>query len=407
MIKNYSQWLAESLDPSQINEKLKIKIGRGKLRGKNWVWRPGGALTIDPMTWEQEVQTPEAEWDDYLTENESQILAKMSEASKLHWNEIKADPKIKGYAVVALEKFIESYPTYKWQHVFCDNEAGIKEELKKIPKAPTGDSDLGNTNGINMPIEFPMNGPSNNLFADNAWVPTSDFEARLNTEVLEPLRQIAESMKYNVDMTKPKFFLKSIEVHTSCSRYRNTGAAANMTFAELSKARNTAAKDFIIKKLAELGVLADADTVITQDWVGGNGDGSTGPNPPKGIAITKDGKESTLAKEDARGQFGSPLTDKTGYDKFKYCIAGIEIVANTGWSEKPEPDPTKDGDEDYDVIKIDVPTKDYGIGFFSRPKGIDLRFRLPKIEISGRLWRKHSGKYKKGKNWGAIKCPKW
>lgn len=377
MIKQYSQWLMENLNPGQINEKLKIKLSKGKLLGKNWVWRPGGALTIDPMTWEQEIQTPEAEWDDYLTENESQILAKMSETSKLHWKEIKADPAIKGYAVVALEKFIGSYSTYKWQHVFCDNEAGIKEELKRIPKAPVENTELGNTNGINMPIEFPMNGPSNTLFADNAWTPTSDFAARLNTEVLNPLLEIAQSMKYNADMAQPKFYLTAIEVYTSCSRYRNTGDAANLTFSQLSKNRNTAAKDFIIKKLAEIGVLVDGDTAITQDFKGGNGDGSTGPNPPKGIVITKDGRETSLAKEDDRDLFGSPITNKTAYDKFKYCIAGMEIVANNTWSYKPDPDPTKDGEPEYEVIKIDVPTKDYGIGFFSRSKGINLTVRLP------------------------------
>lgn len=397
----------ENLDPSQINEKLKIKIRKGKTRRLSFYWKRGGSLTIDPMDWEQEVQTPEAEWDSYLEENESQILAKMSEASKSNWAELKADKATKGFAVVALEKFIETYPTYKWENVFCNTEEGIKEELHKVPKAPSNNTDLGDTNGINMPIEFPMNGPSSNLFADNAWVVTPEFESRLNTEVLEPLRQIAESMKYNADMSAPKFFLKALEIHTSCSRYRNTGAAAAMTFKQLSQARNNAAKDYIIKKLTELGVLIDGDTSITQDWVGGNGDGSTGPNPPKGIAITKDGRESTIAPETAREAYGQPLTDKTGYDKFKYCIAGMEIIANTEWSEKPVSDPSGDKDDEWDVIKIDIPTKNYGIGFFSKPRGIDIRFRLPKIQIYGKLWRAHSGKYKKGKNWGATKCPKW
>lgn len=409
IIKNYEGWLAESLGSVQVSEKLKIKIKRGKTRRLGFTWRKGGSLTIDPMDWEQEIKTPEAEWDSFLAENEPKILAKMSPASKSHWAEIKADPAIKGYAVVALEKFIETDPTYKWQHVFCDNEEGIKQEFQKIPKAPDLDKAPADFNGINMPIEFPMAGPSNTFFEDNKWAPTQDFSNMLQTEILTPLKAIADSMKYNsVSQTEPKFFLKAIEVHTSCSRYRNTEEAANMTFDALSKARNTAAKDFIIKKLSELGILVDKDTVITQDWKGSNQDGSSGPNPPAGIAITKDGRANSPEKEVNRGKYGEPLTDKKGYDKFKYCIAGLEIIANTNWSELPDAKPEdKNEDDEFEVIKIDIPTKDYGIGFFSRPKGIQIKFRIPKIQIYGKLWRKHSGKYKKGKNWGATKCPKW
>ena len=408
LIKRYSQWLAESEAPKLVNEKLKIRISKGKTHRFSLTFRKGGSMTIDPMDWEQEINTPEAEWDNYLAQNEAKIMERMSETSKKHWAEIKADPKIKGYAVVALEKFLQSDPNYHWQYVFCDNEAGIKQEFQRIPKLPANAEAPADTNGINMPIEFPMNGPSNTLFADNAWAPTPDFETRLNTEVIEPLKQIAASMVYNKNMSEPKFFLRSIEIHTSCSRYRNTGAAAQMTFDALSKARNNAAKDFIVKKLAEIGVTVDQDTQITQDWKGGNGDGSTGPNPPAPIAITRDGREAVAAKEDARDDFGAPIADKTAYDKFKYCIAGMEIVANTNWSEKPASETEKDkDDEEFEVVKIDIPTKDYGIGFFSKPKRIAFKFRLPKIEIYGKLWRKHSGKYKKGKNWGSTKCPKW
>lgn len=408
LIKRYSQWLMENEAPKLVNEKLKIRIKKGKTRRFNLTFRRGGSMAIDPMEWEQEIQTPEAEWDTYLAQNEGVMLAKMSEASKNNWEEVKADPKIKGYAVVALEKFIESDPTYKWQHVFCNNEEGIKQEFQKIPRLPDSAEAPADTNGINMPIEFPMNGPSNTLFADNAWAPTPDFEARLNTEVIEPLKQIAASMVYNKNMSEPKFFLRSIEIHTSCSRYRNTGAAAQMTFDALSKSRNDAAKDFIVKKLAEIGVMVDESTQITQDWKGGNEDGSTGPNPPAPIAITRDGREAVSARENERDDFGAPIADKAAYDKFKYCIAGMEIVANTNWSEKPETTPEKSkGDEEYEVVKIDIPTKEYGIGFFSKPKKISFKFWLPKIEIHGKLWRKHSGKYKKGKNWGSVKCPKW
>jgi hypothetical protein len=407
IIKNYSSWLLENVQLATINEKLKIKIKRGKTRRFGFTFRKGGSLTIDPMEWEQDIQTPEAEWDNYLAANEAKMMAKMSEASKGHWAELKADTATKGYAVVALEKFIETDPTYKWQKVFCDNEEGIRQEIQKIPKAPSGSDELANFNGINMPIEFPMTGPSHTFFDDNKWEPTADFESRFNTEVLVPLNDIASEMLHNPNTDEPKFFLKAIEVHTSCSRYRNTGPAEAMTFDALSKARNTAAKDYIVKKLAEIGILVDSDTTITQEWKGGNGDGSTGPNPLAPMAITRDGRAAAVAKEDARADFGAPIADKAAYDKFKYCIAGLEIVANTNWSKEPYKENDPKDNEEFEVVKIDIPTKEYGIGFFSAPKRIGFQFRLPKIEIHGKLWRKHSGKYKKGKNWGATKCPKW
>ena len=178
IIKNYSSWLLENVQLATINEKLKIKIKRGKTRRFGFTFRKGGSLTIDPMEWEQDIQTPEAEWDNYLAANEAKMMAKMSEASKGHWAELKADPVNKGYAVAALERFIETNPKMKWEYVFCNTEEGVKTEFQKIPRISSTAEAPSDFNGVNMPIEFPMTGPSHTFFVDNKWEPTADFESR-------------------------------------------------------------------------------------------------------------------------------------------------------------------------------------------------------------------------------------
>lgn len=406
IIKNYSDFVNENI--LHMDEKLKIKIRKGKKRHWGFTVGKAGSEVIDPMDWMQDVITPESEWDSYLAANEAPMVKKMSEASKTYWAELKADPVNKGYAVAALERFIETNPKMKWEYVFCNTEEGVKTEFQKIPRISSTAEAPSDFNGVNMPIEFPMEGPSSTFFDDNKWAPTAVFEAKLTQEVLNPLKEIAATMVVNPNANEPKFFLTSIEIYTSCSRFRNSGEAAGLTFAQLSANRNTAAKDFIIKKLAELGVLVDSDTVITQSTEGKNGDGSSGPNPPAPLAMTKSGKEADVIKtEDNRDDFGTPIADKTKYDQYKYCIAGLEIVANTNWKPADSTPGEPTDEPTYDIITIPIPTKNYGISFYSKSTFIGISFRLPQIKISGRLWRKHSGKYKKGKNWGSIKCPKF
>lgn len=93
IIKNYTDFVNENI--LHIDEKFKIKISKGKK--KHWGFSVGrsGDKVIDPMTWMQDIQTLEGEWDSYLADNEAPMVKKMSEASKGYWTELKADPVIK------------------------------------------------------------------------------------------------------------------------------------------------------------------------------------------------------------------------------------------------------------------------------------------------------------------------
>ena len=246
-------------------------------------------------------------------------------------------------------------------------------------------------------------------------MPTEDFAARLEQEVLGPLREIKNGLK--VPEGEPVFFLQDLEIITSCSRFRNTGNAKDLTFKQLAENRNNSAKDFIIGKLKELGVVVDGDTSISQNSDGENGDGSSGPNTPKGLFVATDGKESTALApktpkaEDNRSDYGEPLTDKTAYDDYKYCIAGMSILANTKY-QKPDPEEGGKDDEEpkMDTIVIDIPTKEYNVSFYSKPKYIGISFRIPKIIAYWHKRKKRHPKFKlfkKKHDLRSIKCPKW
>jgi hypothetical protein len=390
-----------------LNEKIKIKIKKGKTRSLGFTLKTGGSQIIDPQEWQQEIKTPEDEWDSYLEENESVMVKRMGDESKKNWEELKSDLEHKGYAVFALEEYLKSDPTYKWKYVFCNSEEGVRNQFKSIPKLKNEKEIPDNFNAIDLPIEFPINGPSSTFFKDDEWEITEDFKNRLLEEVISPLKEIQKDMVFNpIDKNEPKFFLRKMDIQTSCSRFRNSEDAKDLTFSQLSEKRNNAAKSFILSELEKLGILIDKDTEITQDWKGKNGDGSSGPNPPKSFIMTKSGKESDIVKDESyRDHFGKTIENKKGYDTFKYCIAGLEIVMNKNW-EPIYPEPKEKQDQDFDVVVIPIPSKNYGISFYSEPKYLGFDFWLPKIEITGKRHRR--GKWGgKGKNWGKTNCPKW
>ena len=70
----------------------------------------------------------------------------------------------------------------------------------------------GNFNAVSLPIEFPVNGPSNTFFKDNEWAPTQAFSDSLEQEVLAPLREIKAGL--NVPEGEPSFFLEELEIIT-------------------------------------------------------------------------------------------------------------------------------------------------------------------------------------------------
>jgi hypothetical protein len=396
-----------------------FSTSRGKRRHLGFQIGKEGSQIVDEKGYKGKIETDPIDeeltgWKEFLA-TDGNMVKRMTATSKDNWVTLKEDPEHIGYAVYSLEEFNRTFDEFKWQYVFCNTEDGIKQELKNIPRAPDEEKVPGDFNAVSLPIEFPVNGPSNTFFKDNEWAPTEDFAARLEQEVLAPLREIKSGL--NIPEGEPVFFLEQLEIITSCSRFRNTGNAKDLTFKQLAENRNNSAKDFIIGKLKELGVVIDGDTSISQNSDGENGDGSSGPNTPKGLFVATDGKELTALApktpkaEDNRSDYGEPLTDKTAYDDYKYCIAGMSILANTKY-QKPDPEEgSEDTEPKMDTITIDVPTKEYNVSFYSKPKYIGIQFRIPRIIANWHKRKKRHPKFKlfksKKKDLRSLKCMKW
>jgi hypothetical protein len=156
--------------------------------------------------------------------------------------------------------------------------------------------------------------------------------------------------------------IKSITVHTSADRYRNTGEAEKLSWGQLSYLRATSMASLVVSMAAKSGlqesVVKKINSMIMLDFKGGNGDGTTGPNPPaplkfgyyisdKGKSIWKDGKDRNMMEVFALDGEGtpsgepkqvkkSPESDKDAYNVFRYN--NIEIVyeaVEKGTTEEP------------------------------------------------------------------------
>ena len=382
-------------------------FGSGGLRisfrkGKYIQTKKGGALSVDQETEGKIVTDPIDEsvtgWKNFLKENEKPMVRKMSSGSKRNWEELKNDPKHIAYAVYSLEQFLISNKKNKWEIVSVNSEDGVKEEIEEyeIPAEPN------EPNALEVVLDVPLEGGSSNFFEDNEWKPTQEFKSKLEEDVLKPLKDIKSKMTKENPEGKPSLFLSDMIILTSCSRFRNSGEAEDLTFLQLSENRNNSAKEYVENALKSAGVLIDGDSKITQNAKGENGDGSSGPNTPDGNMIATDGKYNT-ATDDAklREKYGAPHADKKLYNQYKYCEIELAIQANLDLIEElggGDMEPT------IGTRTVEVPTTDYDINFITRPKG---RRRI-KLDFD---WVKRTKKRRrrktKKKKFKTLLCPKW
>jgi hypothetical protein len=190
----------------------------------------------------------------------------------------------------------------------------ITESTETVP----GES-IGGT--VEFPIEW---NPDTNiqLYVNNEWNLSPESIESYNQNVLSKINIVKEQFPNAI------ISLKSLDIQTSASRYRNTGQASDLSFQELSGYRNNSAKDYIIASLKENGV-TETDTVTpTQEYLGGNGDGTTGPNPPEPNAYVDGGnvKMNTTPTE-PRNQFGEPQATPEEYNQYKYLKVKIVLAA--------------------------------------------------------------------------------
>ena len=214
-----------------------------------------------------------------------------------------------------------------------------------------------------------------NMFGANG---EADYMEGTYTKMLDNLGAIFQRI-----LTGEVTTIKSITIHTSADRYRNTGSAEKLSWSQLSLLRSQSMASLVVGMAAKSGlpesVVSKINSLITLDFKGGNGDGSSGPNPPApikfgyyvtdgGKAVWKDGKDRnvmTVLISDDEGIpsgepkeiKGSPESDKNEYNKFRYN--NIEIVYEALPTKPNEPLPPsaeKLVDLSY-PIKVRIPAR--------------------------------------------------
>jgi hypothetical protein len=373
------------------SQRKNITIGWGK--GKTITLKKGKEDGRKELSQGETKPTkPVDEWDGFLKGDKTMVRL-MNTKSKGYWETLKNSDDIieKGFAVAALEEFINTDGTSDWKKVNLGKETTEEE----IPEE--GDKDPG------IEITFPLQGePSSDFFKNNEWVPTDLLKQEVQEDIITPITQLTEGKKECEG--EPIAFLQDITISTSASRFRN---GITESWLELSKNRNDAALNYMTEQLKGIGVLIDGDTKITQNIKGGNGDGSSGPNPGKDAegrqyAISPDGGSTSgnLLNKNNKAEWGKIIGDVPGknkiphktdaeYEKYKYCNVQLNVVINI--CEKDF-----DTDDDITILEVD----NYSIQFKSSQPG--LKIKLPKFKAK---WEKK--KKKKNHRFKLYDCFKW
>ena len=330
----------------------------------------------------------------------------MDSESLQNWEELVSDKKSVRFVLEAMNlysaKYSIDYLTPKKGLKIIVGDNSFIEEMSGSTETPSGNEDY------QVPMSLPaQNSPNAKFFKDNS----SEIEQLFISEVDSMVTTIKAQM---AKMTEPKVYLSYLSVLTSASRLRNTKDAVNKTWLQLSQERSESAKNYLLTRLDEIGVLRDKqdDVMITTeykiDYKGQNGDGSSGPNPDKpyqyntnGLGTwycgdnTKEGKEC----KNTRNSMGSPQPIDQ-LDKNKYLVVNVALIFK---AQKEKPDVAEPEEKpDSDTIK----KGSYNIKFVLPGKGGRFRLWLPQIVIQfGR--RKKNPKetfFNNPKKWGGTKC---
>jgi len=216
-----------------------------------------------------------------------------------------------------LEKKENGYPNYNLYAIISPKDAGV---LVKPVEKP-GDEVVKLEDQSVIPPDL-----KNSLFANNMWDIEKPDETFNNPEVGE---EIKEDLKKDImdDWFKfsgnGKHLIKNININSSCSRYRNTAPSENMSWVELAFKRAATFAKYIQDTAKEVsgGDAKYVDSIralIALDYLGTNGDGTSGPDPGK----NKEGQE---VKKGYYLKNGEGLTVKKEGGLLKIGVVGVEI----------------------------------------------------------------------------------
>lgn len=205
----------------------------------------------------------------------------------------------------------------------------ITEEKTSLPAPPPTQVNGGGLTNMVLP---PFN-PTGDLYVNNYWEVTDNLKSQFQKQIIKSIEE-AKTAVPGIQIS-----LKSLTVDTSASRIRNTGPeAGNLTFLELSQNRNNATVIALQEMLKNAGVLNVDKVKPVQDFKAeksdknpsGNGDGSSGPNPPESskYAFVPVGNFKMITPGKNRNEAGKPLEDLSEYEKFKFVKVNVVLDAS-------------------------------------------------------------------------------
>lgn len=217
-------------------------------------------------------------------------------------------------------------------------------------------------------------GPAQKLFEDNKWDLLED-----SPEAVEMKKKIDEEL---AKLTGPNDYVSGLHVVSSASTLRSTAVEDGRPIdnLRLSQLRAEAAKAFIRGHLKSKGFELP-DGLVTVDFAGSNGNGTSGPNDPYGNGSPGKGEPYRLPN-------GQP--DLASYAQHRYVLATLTFYREVGKTVVDEVEKTAcssaavDVDVDYEKLKIKPP-----------------KIKLPPLRIGAFFKRLFS---KKPNTWD---CPKF
>jgi hypothetical protein len=251
------------------------------------------------------------------------------------WGKIKTDDMYFAADIIKKVKNSEGRDRYK----YC--RLGTRQsfsELEKLPKQklPNKSETPPELDTVIIPSEVVQQ----DFFDNNSWRLKPAGENEFYQTFVEPYKTALDNLR----QTYPNagICIQSISLESSASRFRNQGEAKDLSFEKLSEARAATVENFLMKNYENLkGGWCTGKRNTTINAKGQNGDGTSGPNPPKGYSFLPKGVDynfnnfvtpntpqaTTLEKK--RNEFGTPEpADKGGakaYEKYRYVRPTVKI----------------------------------------------------------------------------------
>lgn len=371
-------WLKTNMSEDVRNE-FEKKLYAGKKYWNSWIVPTMSALT-NPVEFTEE---------NVASKYNSIYYVKMCIESYLEAKS-KSEKKIKKIAIQPLgEKTIES-----------PKEEGGDPVIINFTKKLVNQKDI-------KPFEDNMSQPTEFLINN-----VNEIVSALKVTLDEALNKDPELKKMYDE--KPNSFTwecTDLAVASSASRYANTENAKDKNFITLSKERAENGYNKIKEIFKNSGISfgktfeQNSSTPDTIKFDGENGDGSSGPPPPKPYRMADlknegnvggnpnyiDSKNPNYEKvyNDNVNKYGKPLTNKNNYDQYKYFwfSCNFELKVNKPPTPPTPPEPKK--------------IKSYKIVFYRTQWKWNLKFNtnigltIPRISFG------------LGKKTGVVSCPRF